>query len=382
MSRSRKNSNRLKVRPSALVDSQSPSARRTVTVLITSNRQGKTLRWTVSDGWMKFALSVLFVFGVIGAATVVDYLSLLGASIENRSLKAENTRLKEQFQVVEGKLVALEGSLERVRGFVTKLKLITNIDSEDRSLKLALGPGPRAGSQIGGIELSKMSSRVPAGAGGLSISAANGQLEGGVVTSAGSGTAEEDAVFFQTSAPSELTGELATNRARDYASLAIRIDSAVQEAGIREQGVLELWESLSERQNLLASTPNIKPVRGWFTSKFGYRISPFTSRPVMHAGLDIAAAPGSPIYAPADGVVSFAGYDPGYGKLVTIDHGYGVLTRFGHTSQIHVEVGQKVKRRDIIAAVGTTGRSTGPHLHYEVRVNDVPVDPSNYILDD
>ncbi|MDN8836946.1 hypothetical protein Q0M54_14230, partial [Staphylococcus aureus] len=88
---------------------------------------------------------------------------------------------------------------------------------------------------------------------------------------------------------------------RDYASLAIRLDKAVQETSIREQGVLELWESLSERPSLLAATPSIKPVNGWVTSKFGYRISPFTNRPTMHNGLDIAAAPGSPIYATADG---------------------------------------------------------------------------------
>ena len=102
----------------------------------------------------------------------------------------------------------------------------------------------------------------------------------------------------------------------------------------------------------------------------------------MHQGLDIAASPGSPIFAPADGVVSFAGFDAGYGKLVSIDHGYGVVTRFGHTSQIFVEVGQKIHRHDIVAAVGSTGRSTGPHVHYEVRVNNVPVDPQNYVLDE
>jgi murein DD-endopeptidase MepM/ murein hydrolase activator NlpD len=118
------------------------------------------------------------------------------------------------------------------------------------------------------------------------------------------------------------------------------------------------------------------------TSKFGYRLSPFTGRPMMHQGLDLAAPPGSPIVAPADGIVSFAGYDAGYGKLVSIDHGYGVVTRFGHTSQIYVEVGQKVKMGDVIAAVGSTGRSTGPHVHYEVRVNGVPVDPRNYLLDE
>lgn len=349
-----------------------PTARKTVTFLMVTNRKGRTLSLTLSDGWLKAVLSVILVLSVIGAAAVVDYLGLLGASIENRRLRAENSLLREQFQVVEGKLNALEGSLERVRGFVTKLKLITNIETEDRSLKLALGPAPRAGQPIGGAETAAVG-RNPAAFGGIMPTAGVGATVG---------AAEQDSVFFKGPSPDETSGEIAAEQARDYASLAIRIDTAVQEVGIREQGVLELWESLSERQNLLAATPSIKPVRGWFTSKFGYRISPFTSKPVMHAGLDIAAAPGSPIYATADGVVSFAGYDPGYGKLVTIDHGYGVVSRFGHTSQIYVELGQKIKRRDIIAAVGSTGRSTGPHLHYEVRVNDVPVDPSNYILDE
>lgn len=345
------------------------SARKTVTFLMLTNRKGRTMSLTLSDGWLKAVLSVVLVLSVIGAAAVVDYLGLLGASIENRRLRGENSLLREQFQVVEGKLNALEGSLERVRGFVTKLKLITNIETEDRSLKLAFGPLPRAGQPIGGAETAAVG-RNPAALGAM--------LPPGAAPS----VAEGDSVFFKGPSPDENAGEVAAEQARDYASLAIRIDTAVQDVGIREQGVLELWESLSERQNLLAATPSIKPVRGWFTSKFGYRISPFTSKPVMHAGLDIAASPGSPIYATADGVVSFAGYDPGYGKLVTIDHGYGVVTRFGHTSQIYVELGQKIKRRDIIAAVGSTGRSTGPHLHYEVRVNDVPVDASNYILDE
>ncbi len=102
----------------------------------------------------------------------------------------------------------------------------------------------------------------------------------------------------------------------------------------------------------------------------------------MHYGLDMAAAPGTPVMAPADGVVSYVGYESGYGKIVAIDHGFGVRTRYAHNSQIYVELGQKIKRRDVISAVGTTGRSSGPHLHYEVRVNDVPVDPINYILNE
>ncbi len=336
--------------------------KKTITFLMVSNRKGTTRKLVVSAAWLKAGISLFIVTFVISAACVVDYVGLLSQSIENKRLHVENDQLKQQFQVVEGKLNALESGLERVKGFMTKLRLITSVDSDDRTLKLAIGPLPRTGQSVDSETLD--SARMPASVGGAMPAP------------------QDDSVFFQKPPTDELQGELAVEGQRDYASLAIRLDKAVQETAVRETGILELWESLSERQSLLAATPSIKPAAGWFTSKFGYRISPFTSRPTMHQGLDIAAAPGTPIYAPADGVVSFAGYDPGYGKLVSIDHGYGVVTRYGHTSQIYVEVGQRIHRRDMIAAVGNTGRSTGPHCHYEVRVNNVPVDPHNYVLDE
>lgn len=341
--------------------------KKTITFLMVSNRKGATRRLVISAAWLKAGLTLGVLGLIIASACVVDYIALLSQSIENQRLRTENTQLKQQFQVVEGKLNALETGLERVKGFVTKLRLITNVEAEDRTLKLAIGPLPRTGQAVAPQVLD----------GGVGI-------EGGRAPAAlpAVGRLTEDSLFFEKPPADQLQGELTVEGQRDYASLAVRIDQAVQETSIREQGILELWETLSERQSLLSATPSIRPVRGWFTSKFGYRLSPFTGRPIMHNGLDIAAAPGSPIHAPADGIVSFAGYDPGYGKLVSIDHGYGVITRFGHTSQIFVEVGQKIRRRDIIASVGNTGRSTGPHLHYEVRVNNVPVDPQNYVLDD
>lgn len=334
--------------------------KKTFTFLIVSDRKGTTKRISVSSAWLKSAAALFTIAVVISAACAVDYVGLLAQSIENRRLRVENDQLKEQFQVVEGKLNSLESSLERVKGFVTKLKMITNVEGEDQSLRLAVGPLPRVGPVFG--------DRAPS-----SIPPLTGEMESELA---------KDSVFFEKPPLDELQGELAVEGQRDYASLAVRIDQSVQETGLREQSILELWESLSERQSLLSATPRVKPVKGWFTSKFGYRVSPFTGRPVMHNGLDIAASPGAPIMAPADGVVSFAGYDSGYGKLVSIDHGYGVITRYGHTSQLFVEVGQKVKLGDVIAAVGNTGRSTGPHLHYEVRVNNIPVDPSNYVLDE
>ena len=142
----------------------------------------------------------------------------------------------------------------------------------------------------------------------------------------------------------------------------------------------ELVEYLEDQKSLLASTPSIWPVRGWLTSTFGYRTSPFTGRREMHKGLDIATRSGTPIIAPADGLVVFSGREGGFGNMIVIDHGYGITTRYGHCSALDAKLGQKIKRGDVIARVGNTGRSTGPHVHYEVAVNGVPVNPSRYIL--
>ncbi len=332
--------------------------KKTYTFLVTSNRRGKTYNFTMSGAWIKASIFLGLVFVVVIGAAVVDYVGLLLQSGENKLLRAENAHLKRQFQIVETKVNSLEMALERVQNFSKKLKLITNIGEEDRSLSLAIGPMPKAGQGFSRGQES-LEERAPA-----------------------SEFLIRDSVFMQRPPLNEMRGELSLQGGRDYASLSIRIDRAVQDTQLKEQGILELWETLSERQSLLNATPSIKPARGWFTSRFGYRLDPFTRRPVMHYGLDIAAPPGTPIYAPADGVVSYVGFESGYGKLVSIDHGYGVVTRFAHNSRIFVERGQRVRRRDVIAAVGSTGRSSGPHLHYEVRVNGVPVDPMNYILDE
>jgi len=131
---------------------------------------------------------------------------------------------------------------------------------------------------------------------------------------------------------------------------------------------------------MLAHTPSIWPVHGWVTSGFGFRTNPFTGLNQMHEGLDIANRAGTPVIAPADGIVSDTGRDASYGNVVVISHGFGMITRFNHLSKIFVRAGQRVKRGDKIAEVGTTGMSTGPHLHYEVRVNGIPVNPLRYIV--
>ncbi|EPR45001.1 Peptidase M23 [Desulfococcus multivorans DSM 2059] len=153
-----------------------------------------------------------------------------------------------------------------------------------------------------------------------------------------------------------------------------------QEAEIQKAEFETLMGALEERQNLLARTPSIYPVKGTMTSVFGSRKSPFTGESEFHKGVDIAAKSGTVVVAPADGRITMAEYNGSYGKMMVIDHGYGVLTRYAHLSRFLKEKGDKVKRGEKIARIGNTGRSTGPHLHYEVRLNGMPVDPQNYFM--
>ena len=325
--------------------------------MVVPDRKGRVRRLVLSATQLKLSLAGLALGMVILTAILVDYVSLLAQAVENKRLRSESADLRAHFQLVESKLGTLENALERIKTFSTKLKIITAVNDPDRNLNLAIGPLDRPGKAIEELNAPEVS-RFPAS------------------------RIFEEPVLRPRSIVDLASGEIASAGDNDYLRLNIRIDQVTRESSMREQGVLELWDLLADRASLLKSTPSSKPVNGWYTSRFGYRISPYTDKPIMHEGLDIAAAPGTPVYAPADGTVIYAGYHAAYGKLVTIDHGYSVETLYGHNSQIQVVLGQKVRRGDFISSVGSTGRSTGPHLHYEVRVNGVPVDPMNYILDD
>lgn len=143
-----------------------------------------------------------------------------------------------------------------------------------------------------------------------------------------------------------------------------------------------LEEFYQDQKVLLASTPSVWPVRGYLASGFGNRLDPFTNQPDFHPGLDIATPMGAKVQAPADGVVVSTGLKGSYGNAIVIDHGYGVVTRYGHLSGFNVRPGQRVRRGDVIGFVGQTGRATAPHLHYEVWVRDQNQNPIQYILDE
>ena len=146
-----------------------------------------------------------------------------------------------------------------------------------------------------------------------------------------------------------------------------------------EQGLSQLREELLARNERLAATPSIWPTDGDVTSRFGWRESPWGYSSDWHPGIDIANDEGTPVYAAATGVVVRSDWYGGYGKTVEIDHGYGIVTLYAHNSDLEVSVGQTVEKGQIISYMGNTGYSTGPHLHYEVRVNGNAVNPAKFL---
>lgn len=168
-------------------------------------------------------------------------------------------------------------------------------------------------------------------------------------------------------------------------ALAARVDmdQLTRRANILVRSIGEAYDSLSSHQARFAATPSVMPTSGWLTSAFAReRVHPILHLARPHEGIDVSAPMGAPIEAPASGIVTKVDWVEGYGNMLTVDHGYGLVTRYAHCSKILVVRGQRVKRGDKIAQVGSTGLSTGPHLHYEVWVNGKPVNPMKYVLPD
>ncbi len=159
-----------------------------------------------------------------------------------------------------------------------------------------------------------------------------------------------------------------------------QLDQLDEASVVQGKAFEQLCNYIKSRKSLLASTPAIYPTKGWISSNFGYRKSPFTGLREFHSGLDIATRSGTPIIATADGIITFARRNGGLGLMVGIDHGHGKITRYGHLLKCLVKRGDQVNRGDKIGLVGNTGRSTAPHLHYEIHVNGIAVNPQKYIL--
>lgn len=278
-----------------------------------------------------FQVLCAFCLSLIGLAVGgAHYVSVAKDARENRTLRDENLALKGELKAIRERVEHIGATLDRVERFDQKLRASTGLSDPQRNL--AMGP-----------------------------------IESGTLRAADGA----DTQFARLTAKNV-----------DPKALREKTDKYSAEAIRKEQSLTELASYFEEQKSILATTPSIWPVKGWVTSDFGQRSDPYTGDKVMHMGLDIAGPYGKEVIAPSDGTVVFAGAEGGYGNVLVIDHGYGIKTRYGHLASLRVKPGEKVKRGQLIAGLGNTGRSTGPHLHYEVRVNGVSENPHKYILED
>ncbi len=170
-------------------------------------------------------------------------------------------------------------------------------------------------------------------------------------------------------------------RSIELLDIPLELDRLSNESPKLHSSLGEILEYFHDAERLLRNTPSINPTHSvWLTSGFGRRSDPITGAPLMHKGIDLGGRTGDPVFAPADGVVIFVGRRGGYGITVVLDHGFGVQTHFAHLNRYRVRVNEQVERGQLIADVGTTGKSTGPHLHYEVRKMGQPLDPVHFIM--
>jgi murein DD-endopeptidase MepM/ murein hydrolase activator NlpD len=277
----------------------------------------------------RFLFFLLLVFTVLASGifgwVILDYQAVRKRASRLALLQKENAQQKQQLVTLAQKIDAVNDRVKELREFDNKLKTMVNIE------------GSSDNSQFVGI--------------------------GG-----------SDPHLLDPHSTSEKTH-------RKLIRLMHKsLDNLETEISVQKTEKTQLIRRLESEKSMLASTPSIWPLKGWVSSGFGYRESPFTGEKEFHRGLDICNRKDSPIIAPADGVISSIQFDEGYGRILTINHGYGLTTRYAHLDKALVKKGQAVKRGQEIALEGNTGRSTGPHLHYEVLLNGVPVNPLRYIL--
>jgi murein DD-endopeptidase MepM/ murein hydrolase activator NlpD len=265
----------------------------------------------------------------VAAALLIGYATMARTADLSRTtrLQAENGRLAEELGELHGRLTSLADTLSRIAQRDARIRVLANLDPLD--------PGVQA-----------------AGIGGPTL------------------------------APRPLMPD-AGPAVRRSQEIRVDLNALIRRANLLASSFEEAKDSLASHSQRLAATPSIMPTQGWLTSAFrSMREHPILHIARPHEGIDVTAPMGSPIEAPAAGVVTEAGWESGYGNTVTIDHGYGIVTKFAHASKLLVRAGQRVSRGQRIALVGNTGLATGPHLHYEVHVNGRPVDPLRYVLPD
>lgn len=296
------------------------------TVVVIPERTTKVLRLKVPKLLMIAALVAGVAFAGAGVYGIVRTVELEREMEAYRQLQTEHLSQKVALKKVSSEMDSLKSQIGRLRELDYKLRVITDLEV-DRPSPSAYGIGGSIDSQE-------------------SLSLDDPELT------------DMDLI----------------------ALLDQDLDRLQEMANYQEESFHNLKAYLADKEDLIERTPHRPPVRGFISSTYGPRKDPFTGLTRPHQGVDIVARRGSSVAAPAEGIVTFAGVDPTLGEMVVIDHGYGVITRYGHNQSLLVREGQRVSRGDPIAKVGSSGKSTGPHLHYEIRINDVAVDPMDYMI--
>lgn len=299
------------------------------TVMVVPHGSGSSRAVEVSQTVVKALVGigsvVALTFLVLGIAAISRGVNIT----RSRALENENRLLAEEIQRMRDRLAGLKDTLSRFSEREQELRLLAGLTPTDASVQQA---------GIGG----------PAGT-----------------------WSERDSL-----AALGATGEQAL-------AARVDLDALSRRANILVRSLNEAYDTLARQRQRLASMPSIMPTKGWLTSAFmRERVHPILHLARPHEGIDVTAPMGAEIEAPAAGIVTEVRWEEGYGNMITLDHGYGLVTRYAHCSKILVARGSRVKRGEKIALVGSTGLSTGPHLHYEVWVNHKPVDPMKYVLPD
>lgn len=270
-----------------------------------------------------------------------DYIELRRLRASYNDVLAENNSLKGEARVLMNNLETVKSALKKVQDHMEKLGEMTHLATAKLTKKVGIGPLSTEESNSQALHAQAEQSR-----------SSNVKIPLGV---------DLDQLTFKPI----------------FKQLEF-IEGAAEEKAVELQNLLS---TLTEQRSLFSSIPTVSPVMdGWITSRFGSRVSPFTGDISQHKGIDIAAPIGTPVYAPADGVVAFVGAKEGFGNFIMLAHGFGVVSGYGHNAQNLVTAGQVVKRGEQIATVGQTGRTTGPHLHYEIWTNGRSSNPERFIL--
>lgn len=308
-------------------------ASKKITIVVVPEGPRKIRQIKIPRFWI-LSLVVLFLAGSLSLAWVVrDYLSIKRNLPHLSSLQEENSLQKQQITSLAGKVDAINQKMAELKEF-------------DRKVRVMVSHDPSKGS---GME-----------------------------------SAGEQQQFIGVGGSDSSLGGINSPSERGHKKLVRMmyraLDNLDSDISVQKDEKAELMRLLDRQKSILACTPSVWPAKGWVSSGFGYRLSPFTNEKELHRGLDICSRKGAPVLAPADGVVAYVETDPGYGKTVIINHGYGLNSMYAHLEKVHVKKGQVVRRHQEIATVGDSGRTTGAHLHYEIHLNGVPVNPLRYIL--